>query len=103
MTTVDAAIAYRRRVLAAVPDGAAFRPLMTCYLTDDTSADEVERGFNEGVFTAVKLYPVGATTNSAAGVTDFKLVRPVIGRMEKVGLPLLLHGREAAVDAIDGR
>jgi dihydroorotase len=101
VTTVDAAIAYRERVLAAVPDGATFRPLMTCYLTDDTSPDEVERGFKEGVFTAVKLYPVGATTNSAHGVTDFDIVRPVIERMEKIGMPLLLHGEEAADPKVD--
>lgn len=101
VTTVDAAISYRERVLAAVPDGARFRPLMTCYLTDHTSPDEVERGFEEGVFTAVKLYPVGATTNSAAGVTDFNIVRPVIERMEKIGMPLLLHGEEAADPTVD--
>jgi dihydroorotase len=101
VTTVDAAISYRERVLAAVPDGISFEPLMTCYLTDDTSPDEVERGFREGVFTAVKLYPVGATTNSAYGVTDFNIVRPVIERMEKIGMPLLLHGEEAADPKID--
>ena len=101
VTTVDAAISYRERVLAAVPDGASFRPLMTCYLTDNTSPDEVERGFEEGVFTAVKLYPVGATTNSADGVTDFNIVRPVIERMEKIGMPLLLHGEEAADPTVD--
>lgn len=101
VTTVDAAIAYRERVLAAVPDGVSFRPLMTCYLTDDTSPDEVERGFEQGVFTAVKLYPVGATTNSADGVTDFNIVRPVIERMEKIGMLLLLHGEEAADPKVD--
>lgn len=101
VTTVDAAIAYRQRVLAAVPDGVSFEPLMTCYLTDNTSPDEVERGFEEGVFTAVKLYPVGATTNSAHGVTDFAKVLPVIERMEKIGMPLLLHGEEAADPKVD--
>lgn len=69
-TTADAS-AYRERILAALPAGNRFTPLMTCYLTDDTSPDDVERGFKEGVFTGVKLYPANATTNSAAGVTDF--------------------------------
>src|SRR5215467_15298052 len=63
-TTKDA-IAYRERALAAVPKGSTFKPLMTCYLTDDTDPDDVERGFKEGVFTGVKLYPANATTNSA--------------------------------------
>ena len=71
MTTKDA-IAYRERALAARPPGSTFTPLMTCYLRDDTDPDDVERGFREGVFTGVKLYPANATTNSAAGVTDLK-------------------------------
>jgi dihydroorotase len=71
MTTKDA-VAYRERALAARPPGSTFTPLMTCYLRDDTDPDDVERGFRDGVFTGVKLYPAHATTNSAAGVTDLK-------------------------------
>ena len=77
VTTIADALAYRGRVLAAVPEGSNFQPLMTCYLTDETDPDEVERGFGDGVFTGVKLYPAGATTNSAYGVTDFEKIRPV--------------------------
>src|SRR5262249_41045231 len=68
-TTADG-IAYRERAMAALPKGSTFKPLITCYLTDDTDPDDVERGFREGVFTEVKLYPAHATTNSAAGVTE---------------------------------
>jgi dihydroorotase len=92
------AAAYRDRVMAALPDGSAFRPLMTCYLTDDTDADDLERGFRDGVFTAVKLYPAHATTNSAAGVTDFARIKGVLSRMEKIGMPLLIHGEAAEPD-----
>jgi dihydroorotase len=101
VTTIADALAYRERVMAAVPEGASFEPLMTCYLTDETDPDEVERGFADGVFTAVKLYPVGATTNSAAGVTDFEKIRPVLARMEKIGMRLLIHGEEAADPSVD--
>ena len=72
-TTADCA-AYRERVMAAIPKDAKFKPLLTCYLTDDTDPDDVERGFRDGLFTGVKLYPANATTNSAAGVTDYKKV-----------------------------
>jgi dihydroorotase len=101
-TTADAA-AYRKRLLAALPQGNTFQPLMTCYLTDDTDPDDVERGFKEKVFTGVKLYPANATTNSAAGVTDFKKIRPVLERMQKIGMPLLIHGEEVdpQVDVFD--
>jgi dihydroorotase len=101
VTTIADAVAYRERVMAAVPAGSGFQPLMTCYLTDNTDADEVERGFKDGVFTGVKLYPVGATTNSDYGVTDFDKIRPVLARMEKIGMRLLIHGEEAADPAID--
>jgi dihydroorotase len=101
VTTIADAVAYRERVMAAVPEGSNFRPLMTCYLTDRTDPDEVERGFRDGVFTAVKLYPVGATTNSAYGVTDFEKIRPVLARMEKIGMRLLIHGEEASDPSID--
>jgi len=100
---VKDAEAYRSRVLAARPQGSSFQPLMTCYLTDDTSPDEVESGFRNSVFTAVKLYPANATTNSAAGVTDLGSVRKVFARMERIGMPLLIHGEEVdpEVDVFD--
>src|SRR5262245_26668594 len=100
---VKDAEAYRSRVLAARPEGSGFQPLMTCYLTDDTSPAEVESGFRNSVFTAVKLYPANATTNSAAGVTDLGKVREVLARMEKIGMPLLIHGEEVdpEVDVFD--
>lgn len=92
VTNVDAARTYRERVLAAVPEGVDFTPLMTCYLTDTTSPDEVARGFAEGVFTACKLYPAHATTGSAHGVTDVANIMPVLERMAAIGMPLLVHG-----------
>lgn len=92
VTAAAAARAYRERILAAVPDGVAFEPLMTAYLTDATDPDELARGAEEGVFTAAKLYPAGATTNSDAGVTDLANVARVLERMQRLGLPLLLHG-----------
>ena len=100
---VKDAEAYRSRVLAARPPGSSFEPLMTCYLTDDTSPDEVESGFRNQVFTAVKLYPANATTNSAAGVTDLGKVHKVFARMERIGMPLLIHGEEVdpEVDVFD--
>src|SRR6202021_1198735 len=96
-TTADCA-AYRERVMAAVPQGSKFKPLLTCYLTDDTDPDDVERGFRDGLFTGVKLYPANATTNSAAGVTDYKKVMPVLERMEKIGMPFLMHGEDTDPD-----
>jgi dihydroorotase len=102
-TDVAAAIAYRDRILAAVGDGVDFTPLMTCYLTDATPADEVARGFEEGVFTACKLYPAHATTGSAHGVTDIARLHPVLDRMQRIGMPLLIHGEvtDSAVDIFD--
>src|SRR5271163_4628935 len=101
-TTADG-IAYRERVMAAIPKDAKFKPLLTCYLTDDTDPDDVERGFRDGLFTGVKLYPANATTNSAAGVTDYKKVMPVLERMEKIGMPFLMHGEDTdpEVDIFD--
>jgi dihydroorotase len=103
VVNVKDAEAYRQRVLAARPEGSTFIPLMTCYLTDDTSPDEVESGFRNKVFTAVKLYPANATTNSTYGVTDYGKVRKVFARMEKIGMPLLIHGEEVdpEVDVFD--
>ena len=91
VTTVAAARAYRDRIHAALPTGLTFTPLMTCYLTDDADAAEVERGFAEGVFTACKLYPAHATTNSAHGVTDIRNIHRVLEAMQKIGMPLLAH------------
>jgi dihydroorotase len=101
-TTRDA-IAYRERVMAALPPASRFRPLMTCYLTDDTEPDDVERGFRDGVFAGVKLYPANATTNSAAGVTDYRNITRVLERMEKIDMPFLMHGEEvgAEIDIFD--
>jgi dihydroorotase len=103
VTTVAAAKAYRERILAALPEGADFTPLMTCYLTDATDSDEVARGFEEGVFAAVKLYPAHATTHSAHGVTDIDRVMPVLERMVVLGVPLLVHGEvtDPAIDIFD--
>lgn len=92
VATIVAARAYRERILAALPDGADFTPLLTCYLTDATDPDEVARGFADGAFAAVKLYPAHATTNSAHGVTDLDRVMPVFERMAAIGTPLLIHG-----------
>jgi dihydroorotase len=92
-TTRDA-VAYRERVMAALPKGSTFKPLITCYLTDDTDPNDVERGFKDGVFTGVKLYPANATTNSTAGVTNYRKIMPVLERMEKIGVPFLMHGED---------
>ena len=100
VTTVAAAAAYRDRILAARPAGSDFQPLMTCYLTDTTSPDEIEKGHAEGVWVAAKLYPAGATTNAHHGVTDIVGISRVLERMEKIGMPVLIHG-EATDPAID--
>jgi dihydroorotase len=102
VTTADAA-AYRARIVAALLEGADFTPLMTAYLRDDTDPEDIAAGFKDGVLTAVKLYPAHATTNAAAGVTDFARVRPVLARMEAIGMPLLIHGEDAGpeVDIFD--
>ena len=103
VTTTDAAIAYRDRILAAVPRGHNFTPLMTCYLTDNADAAEIERGFRESVFTACKLYPANATTNSAHGVSDIRNIYPVLEMMSRNGMPLLVHGEvtHADIDIFD--
>jgi dihydroorotase len=89
--------------VAALPAGADFTPLMTAYLTDATDPDELARGHAEGVFTAAKLYPAHATTGSAHGVTDVANIRAALGRMEAIGMPLLVHGEvtDPAVDIFD--
>lgn len=100
ITTVAAARAYRERILAVVDPSLQFTPLMTAYLTDDIAAEEIRQGHREGVFTACKLYPANATTNSAAGVTDIGRIRPVLEVMQDIGMPLLVHG-ELVGDDID--
>jgi dihydroorotase len=101
VTTVEAAAAYRERILAAA--GPGFTPLMTCYLTDRTGPDEVARGFADGVWIAAKLYPAGATTNSESGVADFRNIYPALGRMEEIGMTLCVHGEvtDPEVDVFD--
>jgi dihydroorotase len=103
VTTVAAAIAYRERIMAARPRGSDFQPLMTCYLTDVTSPDEIEKGFRDHAWAAAKLYPAGATTNAHHGVTDILKLAPVLERMEKIGMPVLIHGEstDPAVDIFD--
>jgi dihydroorotase len=103
VTTVAAAEAYRERILAALPRGSGFTPLMTCYLTDDADPAEIERGFRAGIFAAVKLYPARATTNSAHGVTDLARVEKALERMARIGMPLLVHGEvtDPEVDVFD--
>ncbi len=103
VTTVAAARAYRDRIVAAAGAGSDFTPLMTAYLHDGIAADELERGAAEGVFTAAKLYPAHATTNSAAGVTDVRHIASALAAMERIGLPLLLHGEvtDHSVDIFD--
>tara|TARA_R110002096_G_scaffold106781_8_gene234567 strand:- start:102 stop:1196 length:1095 start_codon:yes stop_codon:yes gene_type:complete len=91
-TTVAAGEAYRARILKAVPEGLTFTPLMACYLTDTIKAAEVEQGYTSGVFAACKLYPANATTNSSHGVTDIKNIYPVLEAMQRIGMPLLVHG-----------
>jgi dihydroorotase len=91
VTGADAA-AYRDRILAALPEGMAFEPLMTLYLTEDTDAADVAAAHASGLVKAVKLYPAGATTNSSSGVTNFDKVRPVLEKMAEIGLPLCTHG-----------
>jgi dihydroorotase len=103
VTTIAAALAYRERIVAALPPGADFTPLMTCYLTDDAEPTEIALGYAERVFAAVKLYPAHATTNSAHGVTAIERVMPVLERMAKIGMPLLVHGEvtDPEVDVFD--
>ncbi|WP_417723723.1 dihydroorotase [Salipiger sp.] len=92
VVTGDQAAAYRERILAALPGDTAFRPLMTLYLTEATDPADVVRAHADGLVTAVKLYPAGATTNSASGVRDFDKVRPVLDAMAEAGVPLCVHG-----------
>jgi dihydroorotase len=101
VTTVEAARDYRKRILEATAPG--FTPLMTCYLTDQSNPDEIARGHQEGVWIAAKLYPAGATTNSASGVSDIRNIYPALARMEKIGMALCVHGEvtDPDVDVFD--
>ena len=102
VTTADA-LAYRQEIMAAVPVGDQFQPLMTLYMTEQTDPSDVREGYESGDITAVKLYPAGATTNSAAGVRDLEKIYPVLAEMEAIGMPLLVHGEvvDAEVDIFD--
>ncbi|MES0861213.1 dihydroorotase [Ruegeria sp. SCPT10] len=97
------AAAYRDRILAALPEGMHFEPLMTLYLTEDTDSSDLAAAHASGLVKAVKLYPAGATTNSASGVRDFNKVRPVLEKMAEIGLPLCVHGEvtDAEIDIFD--
>lgn len=103
VTTTEQALAYRERIVAALPAGSTFEPLMTLYLTDNTPADEIRRARASGHVHAVKLYPAGATTNSDAGVTDLLKCAKTLDAMQEVGMPLLLHGEltDSAIDLFD--
>ena len=103
VTTTKQAQAYRARILAALPAGAKFEPLMTLYLTDNTGAEEIRKAKASGIVHAVKLYPAGATTNSDAGVTDLRKTYAALEEMQRCGMPLLVHGEvtDPAVDVFD--
>ncbi len=103
VTSAAAARAYRDRIRGALPEDSDFTPLMTCYLTDAADAGDMARGFESGVFTAAKLYPANATTNSAHGVTDIANIMGVLEQMADIGMPLLVHGEvtEAHIDIFD--
>ncbi len=101
--TTALALAYRERILSAVPEGLSFEPLMTLYLTDNTPASEIARAKASGIVHAVKYYPAGATTNSDSGVTDISKTYAALDAMQAHGLPLLVHGEvtDSGVDAFD--
>ena len=103
VTTTALARTYREQIVAALPEGSGFTPLMTCYLTDATDPDDLAAGLADGVFTAAKLYPAGATTNSANGVTDIARIRRVLERMAEIGMVLCVHGEvtDPDVDVFD--
>ena len=103
VTTTAQALAYRERIMKAIPAGMKFEPLMTLYLTDNTTAEEIRRAKQSGVVHAVKYYPAGATTNSDAGVTSMHKAYPALEEMQRCGMPLLVHGEvtDTAVDVFD--
>ncbi|MXO51103.1 dihydroorotase [Erythrobacter gaetbuli] len=103
VTTTALAAAYCERIMGAVPEGVSFTPLMTAYLTDNIDAGDLAAGFADGVLTATKLYPAGATTNSAHGVTDIANIAGVLEKMAEIGMPLCVHGEvtHADIDIFD--
>jgi len=103
VTTVALAAAYRERVMSALPDGSRFAPLMTLYLTDQTSAGEIALAARSGFIAGVKFYPAGATTHSASGVTSVERIKPALAAMERYAVPLLVHGEvtDPDVDVFD--
>ncbi len=103
VVTGDQAAAYRGRIFEALPEGSRFTPLMTLYLTETTDPADVAAAYDAGIITALKLYPAGATTNSASGVRDFDKVRPVLELMAEKGIPLCVHGEvvDSDVDIFD--
>ncbi len=103
ITTTALALAYRERIVAALPKGAQFEPLLTLYLTNSTAPDEIDRARAAGFVHGIKLYPAGATTHSDAGVTDIAAVHAVLARMEEIGMPLLVHGESPSpqIDVFD--
>jgi dihydroorotase len=103
VTTTEKAHAYRDEIIAATPEGVKFTALMTIYLTDNTHADDIAKGFAKGVLTAAKLYPANATTNSEHGVSNIRAIHPVLERMQEIGMPLLVHGEvtDPDVDVFD--
>jgi dihydroorotase len=103
ITSVGAALAYRQRIRDALPDHCGFDPLMTVYLTDNLDPAEIQRGHAEGAWVAAKLYPAGATTNSESGVTAIERIAPLLATMERIGMPLLIHGEvtDADIDIFD--
>ncbi len=103
ITTVDLALAYRDRILNAVPAGSEFTPMIPLYLTNKTTSDDIRRAHESGVSTAMKYYPAGATTNSDSAVTSFDYITDAVGTMSELGLPLLIHGEvtDQSVDMFD--
>lgn len=103
VTSSAMADAYRQRILRYLPAGAAWTPLMTLYLTDNTDAADLVAGFQQGIVTACKLYPAGATTNSDSGVTDINRLDGVLSAMQEAGVPLLIHGEvtDGKIDIFD--
>lgn len=100
VVTTAQAVAYRQRIQARLPEGSRFQPLMTLYLTEGSDPDDIEAGARDGQIVGMKYYPAGATTNSQDGVHALRAVRPVLERLERIGLPLLLHG-EVTTPSVD--
>lgn len=98
VTSREDATAYRQRILAALPEGSSFEPLMTLYLSEQTSAAQIEAAATSGIVAGAKLYPAGATTNSTAGVNDLRNCHATLARMAELGMPLLVHGEHTRVD-----